>query len=223
MNISGTSTEFPLPELLQMLDQRQVTGCLSLSISSPYYAELLPQCYDIWLSQGHVVALQHQPHDPDIYTLAIAKKWISGYVSRKLRKLSPKTIAAGLYLESQGVLNFDQLRSLFFSEVIHRLQSLCQMPTTKFEFGSTTNLPISYMTGLAIAAATVVTNRLGPIKVFPFTKQDPSSVSHKINSNSATHSVTHPVTKRHQNSYSHTHNSHFGNGKVQMLILHRTL
>lgn len=40
MEIRGTLSEFPLPELLQVLDRRQVTGCLLLDIYSDHYSEL---------------------------------------------------------------------------------------------------------------------------------------------------------------------------------------
>ena len=66
MEITGQSSEFPLPELFQFLDRRQVTGCLSLKIFSDYYDELEPQLFDVWLNQGQIVALKRGNHKQDI-------------------------------------------------------------------------------------------------------------------------------------------------------------
>lgn len=155
MKITGRLSEFPLPELLQLLDRRRATGCLSLDIFSDYYAELLPNHYDIWLHQGQIVSLQRKSCKYDIYDLAVRNEWISLFVARKLKERSPHDIPTGTYLESQGVLSFGQLRSLFFSEVVHRVEALCDMQNAEFNFQTTTDLPVSEMTGLSISGTKV--------------------------------------------------------------------
>ena len=152
MEITGTFAEFPLPELLQFLGKCHGTGCLSLEIFSDYYPELEPQTYIIWLNQGDIVLAQRRYYRQDIYALAIQKEWISQFAARKLKERSPKDTPAGLYLEAQGVLNFGQLRELFFHEVVHRTEGLCDSKKANFSFQSTTDLPMSEMTGLSISA-----------------------------------------------------------------------
>lgn len=152
MEISGTFAEFPLPELLQFLGKRHGTGCLSLEIFSDYYPELEPQTYLIWLNQGDIVLAQRRYHRQDIYTLAIKKEWVSQFAARKLKNRAPQDTPAGLYLETQGVLNFSQLRELFFSEIVHRVEALCESQTANFKFQSTADLPMSEMTGLSTPA-----------------------------------------------------------------------
>ena len=155
MNITGCIAEFPLPELLQFLDRRQGTGCLRLEVFSDYYAELHPQNYSIWLSEGQIIAVHRHDHESDVYTLAAHKEWISTFSARKLRERAPKNIAAGLYLESQGVLNFSQLRLLFFNEVVYRVESFCAVKKANFNFQTSANLPLHCMTGLHSAASKV--------------------------------------------------------------------
>lgn len=153
MEIAGNLTEFPLPELLQFLDHRQVTGWLSLSVLSNHYKELKPRQYEIWLHQGHIVAAQRGGHSQDVYSLAVQKEWIRPFVAKKLRKQAPDNIAAGLYLETQGVISFEQLRILFFSEVVHRVESLCTLHNGEYLFQTKTSLPMQKITGLRIPAA----------------------------------------------------------------------
>ncbi len=155
MEITGRLSEFPLPELLQFLDRRQATGCLALDIFSDYYTELLPNHYDIWLHQGQIVSLQRKSCKYDVYDLAVRNEWISLYVARKLKGRSPNDIPAGTFLESQGVLNFGQLRSLFFSEVVHRVEALCDVQNAEFMFRAIADLPIYEMTGLSISGTKV--------------------------------------------------------------------
>ncbi|MGB3494133.1 MAG: DUF4388 domain-containing protein [Elainellaceae cyanobacterium] len=155
MDITGRITEFPLPELLQFLDRRKSTGCLSLEVFSEYYEELHPQHYTIWLSEGQIVAAYREGARSDVYALAVQKGWISPFVARKLKERAPKDIAAGLYLETQGALSFGQLRSLFFSEVVRRVEALCYVQNAEFSFRAIANLPLHEMTGLSIAAAKV--------------------------------------------------------------------
>lgn len=155
MEITGQSSEFPLPELFQFLDRRQVTGCLSLKIFSDHYEELKPQQFDVWLNQGQIIALKRGNHKQDIYDLAVGKEWMSPFAARKLKQRAPQEQAAGLYLESQGVLSFGQLRSLFFSEVVHRVASFCNANNVVFNFHTTTDFPIADMTGFRMTASQI--------------------------------------------------------------------
>ncbi|MEO0536704.1 MAG: DUF4388 domain-containing protein [Cyanobacteria bacterium P01_A01_bin.123] len=152
MEIRGHFSEFPLPELLQFLERLKTTGCLLLHISSNHYVELQPQCYVVWLDQGNIVSTHRKSHQQDVYTLAVQKEWVSPFVAKKLKARSPQGIAAGLYLESQGILSFEQLRLLFFSEVVHRVESLCDVRNATFEFRTTVALPMNEMTGFRIPA-----------------------------------------------------------------------
>lgn len=156
MEITGNINECPLPELLQFLDHRQATGSLSLEIFSEHYPELKPQSYKICLHEGHIVSLQRECRRQDIYDLAVQQGWISLFASRKLRERAPNDIAAGLYLESQGVLDFGQLRSIFFSEVVHPIESLCSICNAIFfHFESISDLTINKTIGFGIPATKV--------------------------------------------------------------------
>lgn len=155
MEIAGQLTEFPLPELLQFLDCRQVTGYLSLSISSDYYEDLKPQQYMLWFNQGHVVSADQTSSFQDIYAAAVRREWIRPFVANKLKRRAPENMAAGIYLETQGVLNFGQLRSLFFSDVVNRTEALCSIKSAIFWFQTTIDLPMHEMTGLRIPAGKI--------------------------------------------------------------------
>lgn len=155
MEMSGTLNECSLPEILQFLDRRRSVGALSLDIFSDYYPELNPNHYLIWLNQGHIISVQREHCRHDIYSLAVRNEWISSFAAKKLKDRAPQGVTAGTYLESQGILNFGQLRELFFSEVVHRVEALCDIQNANFTFQTTTNFPMNKITGLTIPASKV--------------------------------------------------------------------
>lgn len=180
MEMSGTFNELPLPELLQFLGKRQTTGCLSLEVFSDYYSELEPQGYHLWLNRGDLVLCQRQRHPQDIYAFAVAKQWISRLAARKLKERAPQNIAAGLYLESQGVLDFGQLRSLFFSEVVRRVETLCGATTATFRFQSTERLPLNDLSGLSIPATKMATQGIQSVIFNSVFSKNKESLSHVL-------------------------------------------
>lgn len=106
-------------------------------------------------TQGQLVSVQRASCKSDVYDLAVRNEWLSLFVARKLKGQSPNDTHAGTYLESQGVLDFGQLRSLFFSEVVHRVEALCDVQNAEFMFRAIANLPIHEMTGLSISATKI--------------------------------------------------------------------
>ena len=78
-------------------------------------------------------------------------------MARKLKKRAPQNISAGLYLESQGAINFGPL---FFSEVIHRVEALYNSRKATFVFQTVVNLPINQMTDLKIPATRIATQNI---------------------------------------------------------------
>lgn len=168
MEIAGNLTEFPLPELLQFLDHRQVTGWLSISVASNFYEELKPRCYEIWLHQGHIVSAQREAYYQDVYSLSVQKEWIRPFVAKRLKKLAPENMPAGIYLEAQSILSFEQLRTLYFSEVIHRIEPLCYMYDGRFIFQTKASLPMHQLTGVRIPATTVASYGFGQRRLHHF-------------------------------------------------------
>lgn len=155
MEIIGNLSEFPLPELLQFLGRRCVTGSLSLTIFSNYYAELKPSECIVWLYEGNIVALKRTSCSSDIYDLIVQNEWVNRFTAKRLKDRAPANIPSGMYLETQGIINFGQLRTLFFANVVRPIENLLAIQNSTFKFQTTYELPMHEMIGLNFPAMEV--------------------------------------------------------------------
>ncbi|MTJ07321.1 MULTISPECIES: DUF4388 domain-containing protein [unclassified Anabaena] len=158
MSITGNFADFSLPELLQFLDQGKKTGILHIELSSDKNQTNAKQIYYIWLHQGRVIGasdrLDHQG-----LTLMIAQRgWISERVISRVTQISSCFINAplGLCLKSQGLVQPEQLKLLFNSQVLRPVCALFQIKDGQFKFEAISTLPLGEMTGLSMSATEVI-------------------------------------------------------------------
>ncbi|MEA5552476.1 DUF4388 domain-containing protein [Anabaena cylindrica UHCC 0172] len=158
MTITGNFADFSLPELLQFLDQGKKTGILSIEFFSDANENRKKQVCYIWLHQGRVVTAADRL-DQQGLTLMIAQRgWISERVISRVTQISSCFINSplGLCLKSQGLVQAEQLKLLFNSQVLRPVCSLFQVKDALFRFEPTSSLPLGEMTGLSMSATEVI-------------------------------------------------------------------
>ena len=158
MSITGNFADFSLPELLQFLDQGKKTGVLHIELSPNENQNNAKQIYYIWLHQGRVVAASDRL-DQQGLTLMIAQRgWISERVISRVTHISSCFINSplGLCLKSQGLIQPEQLKLLFNSQVLRPVCALFQIKNGEFKFEPITALPLGEMTGLSMSATEVI-------------------------------------------------------------------
>jgi hypothetical protein len=158
MSISGNFADFSLPELLQFLDQGKKTGVLHIELSPNENQTNAKQIYYIWLHQGRVVAASDRL-DQQGLTLMIAQRgWISERVISRVTHISSCFINSplGLCLKSQGLIQPEQLKLLFNSQVLRPVCALFQIKNGEFKFEPISALPLGEMTGLSMSATEVI-------------------------------------------------------------------
>ncbi|MBD2625750.1 DUF4388 domain-containing protein [Trichormus variabilis] len=158
MTITGNFTDFSLPELLQFLDQGKKTGLL--------YIEFLPegdenrkkQVYYMWLHQGRIVTASDRLDQQGLTSMIAQRGWISERVISRVTQISSCFINSplGLCLKSQGLVQPEQLKLLFNSQVLRPVCSLFQVKDALFRFEPTSSLPLGEMTGLSMSATEVI-------------------------------------------------------------------
>ncbi|MDB9305922.1 MULTISPECIES: DUF4388 domain-containing protein [Cyanophyceae] len=155
MAITGNFTDFSLPELLHFLDHGKKTGLLAIELPS---ANSKIQHYYIWLHQGRVIAAADRLDEKGLTLMIAQRGWISERVISRVTQICPTFINTplGLSLKSQGLLEAEQLKQLFKTQVIRQISSLFQAEDGSFTFKPTTNLPIAEMTGLSMSATEVI-------------------------------------------------------------------
>ncbi|TAF07855.1 MAG: DUF4388 domain-containing protein [Nostocales cyanobacterium] len=158
MTITGNFADFSLPELLQFLDQGKKTGMLYIEFLTEDNDKKKKQVYYIWLHLGRVVTAADRL-DQQGLTLMIAQRgWISERVISRVTHISSCFVNSplGLCLKSQGLLQPEQLKLLFNSQVLRPVCSLFQVKDALFRFEPTPTLPLGEMTGLSMSATEVI-------------------------------------------------------------------
>ncbi|MBD2316235.1 DUF4388 domain-containing protein [Phormidium tenue] len=151
MAITGSLSEFSLPEIFQFLDQGQKTGILT--IRDPQNVQTgKPFLRHIWLQNGRVVAAGDRLDNRGLVRLIEQRGWLNDTQRVELERLIKEDALLGLNLKSLGILQPDQLKLLFSVQVLRQVCALFQVETGLFRFDANANLPKAEMTGLSLPA-----------------------------------------------------------------------
>ncbi|WP_055075335.1 DUF4388 domain-containing protein [Pseudanabaena sp. 'Roaring Creek'] len=151
MAITGSLSEFSLPEIFQFLDQGQKTGILT--IRDPQNTQTgKPFLRHIWLQNGRVVAAGDRLDNRGLARLIEQRGWLSPSQKDDLERLLEENVLLGLNLKSLGILQPDQLKLLFSVQVLRQVCALFQIESGQFRFDANVSLPKAEMTGLSLPA-----------------------------------------------------------------------
>ncbi|HEY9613591.1 DUF4388 domain-containing protein [Allocoleopsis sp.] len=154
MSITGSLTDFSLPEIFQFIEKGHKTGLLTLrtlpdshSPSSVHY---------LWMNQGRIVAAANQLNEQGLISLINQYQWVSQRVVTKLAQFCPSSKPLGLYLRSQGALQVEHLEHLFQVQVVKQLCAIFELKDAHFIFEQNVPLPTKEMTGLSVSTTILV-------------------------------------------------------------------
>jgi len=151
MAITGSLSEFSLPEIFQFLNQGQKTGILTIRDSQDLQTGK-PFLRHIWLQNGRVVAAGDRLDNRGLTRLIEQRGWINDEIRPEVERLVQENVNLGLNLKSLGILQADQLKLLFSVQVLRQVCSLFQVESGQFRFDAKTDLPKAEMTGLSLPA-----------------------------------------------------------------------
>lgn len=148
MSITGYLVEFSLPELFQFLDQGQKTGLLKLSFNLDT-ASQQPQEHYIWFRQGRIVAASPVSDGSGLISIIKQKGLFKPEMITYNENLNVTQTPLGLSLKMQRFFSAEDLKSLFYTQIMRRVGELFQLQDAYFEFEEDTPLCYSEMTGLS--------------------------------------------------------------------------
>lgn len=154
MSITGSLSDFSLPEMAQFLERGKKTGLLTL-YALPDVPTLPPTTHYIWVSQGNLIAAADRLDQQSLISLIDQYQWVSNRVVAKLAELCPTEQPLGLYLKNQGALQSKQLEHLFQIQVFQQLCVLFQSKDAQFKFEQNAPIPMKEMTGLKVPAGII--------------------------------------------------------------------
>jgi hypothetical protein len=162
MAIIGTLSDFSLPELFQFLEQGQKTGELTLTETSNLASETSQ--HHIWFRQGRIVAASDRTDHKGLLHLMQQRGWVQDRVVSLLTNEHLKETPLGIYMKSQGLLEADKLKLLFYVQVMQQVCKLFTLKEAEFSFTARPPLPMIEMTGLSSPGTEVTLAGLRALK-----------------------------------------------------------
>ena len=154
MSVNGYLSDFPLPEIFQLLQDGKKTGLLSIqALTSPGKVQTY---YFIWLHRGRIVTITNRLDSRGLAALINRRGYLGKATIERLIRRCPLDEPLGRFLQTQGVLTSKQLQILFAAQVIRQICALFQVPDAYFAFDPNAPLPKVEMTGLSAVATEVI-------------------------------------------------------------------
>jgi hypothetical protein len=147
MSITGNLADFSLPELFKFLDQGEKTGTLNLTFQESDSQE--EKKHYVWFRQGNIITASNSHDGKGLMSFIQKKKWLNQDIIDYKNKVYANDAPFGLSLKSNGFLDSEQLKMLFYSQVMRQVCNLFQLQDALFSFEEGTPLPFQEMTGLS--------------------------------------------------------------------------
>ncbi|WP_035990995.1 DUF4388 domain-containing protein [Leptolyngbya sp. KIOST-1] len=155
MTVTGYLADFSLPELFQLLEQGNKTGLLTIcTLADTQTTER--HNHHIWFNQGQIVAAGNALDQRGLMRLIAQRGWMGDNAVSRLAQTCQINTPLGLCLKNQGVLTAEQLKLLFYTQVMRQVCALFALSDGWFQFDPKAPIARTEMTGL-IATATDVT------------------------------------------------------------------
>jgi Domain of unknown function (DUF4388) len=123
MTITGYLAEFSLAELFQFLEQGNKVGLLSIcSLGDADPGER--HNHNIWFNSGRIVAASSVLDHQGLLRMINRRGWLGDRAASRLAQTCAPDTPMGLCLKSQGVLNAEQLKLLFYAQVMQQVCAL---------------------------------------------------------------------------------------------------
>jgi hypothetical protein len=155
MTLSGYLSEFSLGEIFQLIEQGEKTGLLSireLTLTNNLLSEESLRHrnkYYFWFRKGRVIAANHDLNETGLQTLIQQRGWLENEMDNSHAQYCDRNSPLGRCLHSLGIINRDQLRILFLSQVMREVCFLFKLDQGFFMFETNRKPPVVEMTGLS--------------------------------------------------------------------------
>ena len=175
MAIRGLLSEYSLAEVFKLLEQGNKTGQLVLSPTDNISET---KTYYIWFRQGRIVGAADRRDFLGLTRLIAQRNWLSEPIINTMVASCPIDLPLGLCLKSKNLLQPEQLKILFYVQVMQQVCNLFQLADAAFEFEAYPRLPMAEMTGLSSPGTEVTLAGLRALKDWSILAEklpDPSS------------------------------------------------
>lgn len=165
MAITGYLADFSLAEILELLENGNKTGLLTICpLKDAVVEEKSKHTHYVWFNQGRIVAAANTLDQQGLVRLIAQRGWLGDRAALRLAQAGKPGTPLGLILKAQNALNADQLKLLFYAQVMQQVCALFALKDGWFQFD--TKAPLSHfeMTGLSAPATEVTLAGLRALK-----------------------------------------------------------
>lgn len=152
MAITGYLAEFSLAELFQLIEQGHKTGLLTIAPVPEPSDPNHPRSHYIWFNQGRVVAAANRSDHRGLITLISRRGWLSDRAAARLCETCGQKSPLGILLKTQGLLESEQLKLLFYVQVMRQVCNLFALTDGWFHFDGKALIPMQELTGVSAPA-----------------------------------------------------------------------
>jgi Domain of unknown function (DUF4388) len=152
MTLTGSLSEYSLAEILNFIERGQSTGLLSI-VPERHDLTISTKSYCLWFDRGWIVAVTSGMNGQELLNAIWLRKILPSTQIDLLRtQVNQLSQPLGTYLKSRGLLNLEQLKLLFNSQVVAPVCKLFELSNGKFnlDFQKTPNY--AEMTEISISA-----------------------------------------------------------------------
>lgn len=152
MSLIASLYDFSFPEILQFIEKGGKTGLLTIR-TEPVSQASQSSVHYIWVYQGRIIAVAKRLDGQGLVKLIEQRQWVSKRVLNKLiHWCCPRNEPLGQSLNNQGILRSEQLKELFYFQVLQPVLNLLKLKDGVFKFDQNAPMPMREMTGLSISA-----------------------------------------------------------------------
>lgn len=152
MIIKGELSEVSLAEIFHFLAFNYKTGLLTIHTPGDEN-EQRGESYYIWLERGCILALDTNADGQGLISKIEQRNWLSHQTITELVSRCPENAPLGMFMRAEDALTSEQLKVLFYAQVIHPVCGLFKLKEGKADFDPMATLPQTGMTGLNLSAA----------------------------------------------------------------------
>jgi Domain of unknown function (DUF4388) len=152
MTLTGCLSEYSLAEILNFIERGQSTGLLSIvPDSDDLTIPIKPHC--LWFDRGWIVAVTSGVNGQELLNAILLRKLLpSAQIDLLRTQVNRLSQPLGTYLKSRGLLNLEQLKLLFNSQVVAPVCKLFELSNGKFKLEFQQTPHYAEMTEMSISA-----------------------------------------------------------------------
>jgi hypothetical protein len=152
MTLTGSLSEYSLAEILNFIERGQSTGLLSI-VPDSHDLTILVKPHYLWFDRGWIVAVTSGVNGQELLNAIWLRKLLPSTQIDLLRtQVNQLSQPLGTYLKSRGLLNLEQLKLLFNSQVIAPVCKLFELGNGKFKLDLQKSPNYAEMTEVSISA-----------------------------------------------------------------------